>query len=82
MASSISIIRIPDEVRYRLERTAKYLKKDKNWIINQALDEYLRKVDRETLASEARRQSFLATRAAERRQGDFWESISDTRGWG
>ena len=52
MASSISSIRIPDELRYRLERTAKYLKKGKNWIIiNQALDEYLRKVDRETLAS-------------------------------
>ena len=81
MATSISSIRLPNELRDRLERTARHLKKGKNWIINQAIDEYLRKVDREALAAEARRQSLLANSAAEHAQGDFWESIADTRGW-
>jgi predicted DNA-binding protein len=81
MSSSISSVRMPEELRDRLERTAKYLKKGKNWIINQALDEYLRKVDRETLAAEARRQSLLVSSVEQREPDEFWERISDTRGW-
>jgi hypothetical protein len=46
-------------------RTARHLNKGKNWIINQALDEYLRKLDREALIAEARRQSLLASPDAE-----------------
>ena len=81
MATSISSIRIPNELRDRLERTAKYLKKGKNWIINQALDEYLRKIDRDTLAVEARRQSLVASSAKAGEHPEFWEKVSDTRGW-
>ena len=81
MPSSISSVRMPDELRYRLERTARHLKKGKNWIINQALDEYLRKVDRDTLADQARRQSLAASSAEAREEAGFWERVSDTRGW-
>jgi predicted transcriptional regulator len=81
MPSSISSVRIPDELRYRLERTARHLKKGKNWIINPALDEYLRKVDRDTLTDEARRQSLAASSAEARGEAGFWEKVSDTRGW-
>ena len=81
MPSSISSVRMPDELRYRLERTARHLKKGKNWIINQALDEYMRKVDQDTLAAEARRQSLLVSSIEQRESDEFWERISDTRGW-
>src|SRR5215475_2452900 len=81
MPTSISSVRISDELRYRLERTAKHLKKGKNWIINQALDEYLRKIDRDTLAVEAQRQSLLASSAEAGEHSEFWEKASDTRGW-
>ena len=81
MPSSISSVRIPNEFRDRLERTAKHLKKGKNWIINQGLDEYLRKVDQETLAAEARRQSLLVRSVEQREPDEFRERISDTRGW-
>jgi predicted DNA-binding protein len=81
MATSISSIRIPNELRDRLERTAKHLKKGKNWIINQALDEYLRKIDRDTLAVEARRQSLVASSAKAGEHSEFWEKVSDSRGW-
>jgi predicted transcriptional regulator len=71
---------MPDELRSRLEKMARHLKKGKNWIINQALDDYLRKTDRDTLAAEARRQSILASTAKDGDNG-FWERAADTRGW-
>jgi predicted DNA-binding protein len=81
MPTSISSVRISDELRGRLERTARYLKKGKSWVINQALDEYLRKVDRDTLAVEARRQSLLASSVEAKEHNEFWEKAPDTRGW-
>lgn len=80
MRSSTSSIRIPAELRDRLERTAKYLKKGKNSILVQALDEYLKKTDPVAFAEEARRQSLIAAAAAAKEDG-FWESIADVRGW-
>jgi predicted transcriptional regulator len=71
---------MPDELRQRLERTARRLKKGKNWIINQALDEYLLKLDRDALAREARRQSLLA-KSTEEGETAFWENTVDTHGW-
>jgi predicted DNA-binding protein len=81
MPTPISSVRLPDELRYRLERTARRLKKGKNWIINQALTQYLRKVDRDTLADEPRQQSLVASSAEAREHAWFWEEVSDTRGW-
>ena len=78
--STTSSFRIPDGLRDRLDETAKHLKKGKNWIINQALDEYLRKWHREALASEARRQSILANEASTS-EDVFWADQVDTRGW-
>jgi predicted DNA-binding protein len=80
MPSSTSSIRIPNELRERLERTAKHLKKGKNSIIVEALDEYLKKTDPVAFAEEARRQSSIAAAAAGE-DDRFWESIADTRGW-
>jgi predicted DNA-binding protein len=80
MRSSTSSVRIPTDLRERLERASKYLKKGKNSIIVQALDDYLKKTDRATLAEEAKRQSLIAAAAAARQDG-FWEAMVDTRGW-
>jgi hypothetical protein len=44
-------------------------------------DEYLRKVDPDTLADEVRRQSLVASSAEAREEVGFWEEVSDTCGW-
>jgi len=59
--STTSSFRISEELRVRLERTARHLKKSKNWILNRALEEYLATEASDTLAAEARRQSLLAS---------------------
>jgi len=75
-----STIRMPVELRNRLELAAKRLKRSTNWIINTAVDEYLLKVDQSARASKARRQSLLA-KNAEQSGPTFWENAADTRGW-
>ncbi len=62
MASSTSSFRIPDELKRRLENAARRMNKRKNWIINRAIEEYLRGYSRTQLRAEARRQSLLASR--------------------
>jgi predicted transcriptional regulator len=49
------------EPRKRLDQTALTLKKRKNWIITQAIEEYLQKWHKAALAAEARRQSMLVS---------------------
>ena len=80
MKSSTSSFRIPEELRIRLEETARYLKKGKNWIINRALEEYLEKTNGEALAAEARRQSLLASAVTTEEEG-FWQDQGDDGGW-
>lgn len=80
MKSSTSSFRIPEDLRIRLEETARHLKKGKNWIINRALQEYLEKAHREALAGEARRQSLLAS-AITPEEEEFWQDQADDGGW-
>jgi len=68
------------ELRQRLEETARTLKKPKNRIIVQALEEHLQGKDRAALAAEARRQSLLASVESVEDE-EFWEKQSDTSGW-
>lgn len=81
MPSTTSSVRLPDALRRRLERTSRRLKRGKNSIITQALDEYLRKVDRQELAAEARRQSLLASQTDNQEDLEEWAKMADTRGW-
>ena len=62
MPSSTSSFRIADELKARLEETARRMNKGKNWILNRALDEYLSRHSQTNLREEARRQSLLASR--------------------
>ena len=68
------------ELRKRLEETARALKKPKNRIIVQALEEHLQGKDRAALTAEARRQSLLASVESVEDE-EFWEKQSDTSGW-
>ena len=78
--SVTSSFRISEETRDRLEETAGYLGKGKNWIITRALEEYLDRVGRETLAKEARRQS-LAASGAVTEDEEAWAAQADTEDW-
>jgi predicted DNA-binding protein len=78
MASSTSSFRIPDELKVRLEATARRMNKGKNWILNRALEEYLERHGRESLAAEARRQSLLASRQPWEDQLAWEETLAET----
>jgi predicted transcriptional regulator len=62
VASSTTSIRIPDDLKVRLESTARQMNKGKNWIIKQALAEYLQRHNMDWLRAEARRQSIAASK--------------------
>ena len=78
--STTSSFRIPEELRLRLDLTARHLKRSKSWIINHALEEYLEKTGRDTLAAEARRQSLLVKHSITEDE-KFWRKRADVAGW-
>ncbi len=80
MKSSTSSFRISEDLRIRLERTARHMGRGKNWLINRALEEYLNKLGGEALAAEARRQSLVASGVTTKDE-EFWQKQSDTAGW-
>lgn len=75
VASSTSSYRIPDDLKQRLERTSQRMDKGKNWILTQALSEYLDRHDFEALRAEARRQSILASRTKWKDEA-LWEKAA------
>ncbi len=80
MKSSTSSFRISEDLRVRLERTARHMGRGKNWIINRALEQYLNKTGREALAAEARRQSLVASGVTTEDEA-FWQKQADTTDW-
>lgn len=80
MSSSTSSFRISDELRARFEAAARASGKGKNWILNQALKEYLERMRAESLAAEARRQSLLAS-GQPAPEAEFWAAQLDDRDW-
>lgn len=80
MKSVTTSIRINAGLAQRLARAASHMARGKNWIITQALEEYLARVNREDLAAEAKRQSLIVARRERRHRDDrFWQG--DTAGW-
>lgn len=73
-------IRLPPQLREELEKAAHTLHRGKNWIVTEALQEYLAKLHHHELAKEARRQSILASRK-KRKEDKSWEDNSDTSEW-
>lgn len=80
MKSSTSSFRISNELRAKLDEAARRLKRGKNAIIVEALQEYLDKVNYQRFLQEARRQSVLAS-AVSNEDEEFWLDQADTRGW-
>jgi len=80
MKSSTSSFRISEDLRIRLERTARHMGRGKNWLINRALEAYLDQAGADALAAEARRQS-LAASGVTTKDEEFWQKQGDTAGW-
>jgi len=72
-------IRLSNELRSHLEKVAQSVHRGKNWIITKALEEYLDKIEKNSLLEEARRQSLLASQSDQKM--DDWEQNTDTSGW-
>jgi predicted DNA-binding protein len=82
VSSTTSSFRISDELRIRFESAAIQTGKGKNWILNQALREYLERMREDSLAAEARRQSLLACgRSTPDGDARFWAARADDRDW-
>lgn len=71
--------RFPEDLEQRLQRAAARLARKPNAIMIKALDDYLRRLERQDLATEARRQSLLVSRG--RARDEFWERATDTADW-
>ena len=75
MATVTSSYRIPEELASRLESTAERLKKGKNKILTEALEEYLMRHDEEWFRKEALRQSQVAS-ATEWEDEELWDEAA------
>lgn len=73
--SDTTTVRLPRDLKARLDQASRELARRKSWIIAHALDQYLRGVQPADLMREARRQCRLANRA-DRRDRD-WERFAE-----
>ena len=80
MRTTTSSFRISNELRDRLEKTARRLKRGKNSIVIEALEEYLAKLNRSKFLEEARRQSILASTSRSEDE-EVWLEHADATGW-
>lgn len=71
--------RFPEDLEQRLQRAAARLARKPNAIMIKALDDYLRRLERQDLAAEARRQSLLVS--GSRVRDEFWERAANASGW-
>lgn len=75
-------IRLTADLRLQLEHAAQRLHRGKNWIVSQALMEYLSKLGESKLLNEAHRQSLLASKADKQNEEiDLWDDSQDDTGW-
>lgn len=74
-------IRLTPELRQQLDYLSHSLHKGKNWIIIQALQEFINKNHYILLAEEAKRQSLLASQYETNEDEEMWEDNIDTTGW-
>jgi predicted DNA-binding protein len=76
--SVTSSFRMSKQLQQQLSEAVERTGKGKNAIIIEALKTYLKAMERESLAEEARRQSELVSKNEE--DGD-WYGLADTSGW-
>ena len=80
MKSVTTSVRLPAELRNRLETTAARMRRGKNWVIVQALEAYLARNDQQSFIEEARRQSRRASETTPPEE-QLWEDLHDTTDW-
>ncbi len=73
-------IRLNHDIDEQLEQAAHTLHRKKNWIINEAIKNYLTQLQTTNLAKEARRQSILASKSATMEE-TLWELSRDETDW-
>lgn len=85
MAKGITTsIRLTPELRQQLDYISHSLHRGKNWIIVQALQEFIQEFGRKNyvaFAEEAKRQSLLASQYGCNEDEKIWEDNIDTTGW-
>jgi predicted DNA-binding protein len=75
-------VRLTADLRLQLDHAAHRLHRGKNWIVSQALVEYLAKLDESKLVNEAQRQSLLAKEADQANEDiEIWDQNQDDAGW-
>lgn len=74
-------IRLSSELRQKLDYLSHSLHRGKNWILNQALEEFINRNNHNILAQEARRQSLIASQSQSNEDEEAWESNNDISGW-
>ncbi len=75
-------IRLTADLRLQLDHAAQRLHRGKNWLVSQALIEYLAKLGEAKLVNEAQRQSLLASKADRaNEESDMWGDNQDDTGW-
>ncbi len=73
-------VRMPDELLSQLDHTAKKLRRTKGWLINDAVKEYLKRVDRKAQMLEETREALADIKAG--RVTDAAEVIDWLDSWG
>lgn len=79
--NTITSIRLNSEMKQQLEYASKTLHRGKNWIISQALQNYLNTLNSQMLAKEAKCQSLLASHT-QNCDATLWEENNDTTDYG
>jgi predicted transcriptional regulator len=74
-------IRLTPELRQQLDYLSHTLHRGKNWIVVQALQEFINRNNYTILLEEAKRQSLLASQCEINEEEEIWEENTDTTGW-
>lgn len=74
------VFRMSNELSDRLRKAGRRLKREKQSLIMEALEEYLRKLNCGKFLEEARRQSILASTCPNKDE-EVWLEHADTTGW-
>lgn len=81
MAQAVTTsIRLPSQIRKRLDQASHRLNKGKNGIILDALSDYFQKMEAASFREEAKLQSLLASRQ-DNQEGSIWEDNLDFEEW-
>lgn len=80
-ASKTTSIRLPAELSRELARRARTAKRGKNWVIKEALEQYLFGSANDRLREECRRQSLLVSQRENPDEKAWLDRVEDISEW-